>query len=310
MSRGSRAVAAVQFKAGSAAEKRNRSSVDGSRARSAAISGLIACGLLVGGAGGIGVAVAFAGPGSDGGQGRGQDSGSKGGGSGRGDGHHGGHDHGGHDHGDGCGGGGGGGGSVRGGSGSVKPRFTSPIGGGRAGGGGGIPSPTGTRPGLTSPSNQTGGPGPSVEHEAAEHEAVASDGGGVVPSTGIGLAPIPIGLPMVMLAPPAVDVAIRPVPPPQSAPQVGPRAPGREPPTGRETAPTAPVGRAAVPDSFRAGYPEYLRSARMVEVVGLAVPGVAGILALTAVGGLVGYRQAKTGLAVRAAGTVRFLHPR
>ncbi len=55
------------------------------------------------------------------------------------------------------------------------------------------------------------------------------------------------------------------------------------------------------------GYPEYLREAKTGEVAALAVPGVVGLLALTAFGGVVGYRQARAGHLVRAAGTARFL---
>jgi hypothetical protein len=39
----------------------------------------------------------------------------------------------------------------------------------------------------------------------------------------------------------------------------------------------------------------------------VAVPGVTGILVLTSAGGLVGYRQARAGHAVRASGTARFI---
>ena len=46
----------------------------------------------------------------------------------------------------------------------------------------------------------------------------------------------------------------------------------------------------------------------MAELAGVALPGLAGIFGLTALGGLVGYRQAKAGHAVRTAGTARFLH--
>ncbi|MUL76210.1 hypothetical protein [Mycolicibacterium sp. CBMA 226] len=44
---------------------------------------------------------------------------------------------------------------------------------------------------------------------------------------------------------------------------------------------------------FRPGYPEYLRAAGLSEVAAVAVPGFAGIITLTAAGGLVGYRQAR-----------------
>ncbi|MBN9633687.1 MAG: hypothetical protein J0H22_00370 [Actinobacteria bacterium] len=44
---------------------------------------------------------------------------------------------------------------------------------------------------------------------------------------------------------------------------------------------------------FRPGYPDYLRAAGLSEVAAVAVPGFAGIITLTAAGGLVGYRQAR-----------------
>jgi hypothetical protein len=45
----------------------------------------------------------------------------------------------------------------------------------------------------------------------------------------------------------------------------------------------------------------------MGEVALLALPGFAGILALTALGGVVGYRQAKAGHVVRTVRTNRFM---
>jgi hypothetical protein len=48
----------------------------------------------------------------------------------------------------------------------------------------------------------------------------------------------------------------------------------------------------AAPD-FRPGYPDYLRAAGLSEVAAVAVPGFAGIVTLTAAGGMVGYRQAR-----------------
>ncbi|QZT62640.1 hypothetical protein [Mycolicibacterium austroafricanum] len=80
-----------------------------------------------------------------------------------------------------------------------------------------------------------------------------------------------------------------------------------EPTPPRQLSP-APVGRdLAVPASVnRAGYGDYLRSAGISQVAALAVPGLAGILILTGVGGYVGYRQAKAGQGVRASGIARF----
>jgi hypothetical protein len=57
---------------------------------------------------------------------------------------------------------------------------------------------------------------------------------------------------------------------------------------------------------FRQGYPQYLRSARVAEVAVVAIPGIAGLLALTASGGVIGYRQANSGRFLRA-DAARFL---
>jgi hypothetical protein len=72
------------------------------------------------------------------------------------------------------------------------------------------------------------------------------------------------------------------------------------PMTSGASAPPPPAG-------IRLGYAPYLQQADTGQIAALALPGVAGIVALTAIGGLVGYRQAKSGLAVRAVGTSRFL---
>ncbi|MCA4721505.1 hypothetical protein H8Z58_01440 [Mycolicibacterium fortuitum] len=56
---------------------------------------------------------------------------------------------------------------------------------------------------------------------------------------------------------------------------------------------------AAIPVAFRAGYTDYLRTANTKEIAAVALPGVTGMMALTGLGGLVGYRQAKAGRTVR-----------
>lgn len=58
--------------------------------------------------------------------------------------------------------------------------------------------------------------------------------------------------------------------------------------------------------AFRQGYPQYLRSARIAELAVVAIPGVAGLLVLTASGGVLGYRQANAGRFVRS-DAARFL---
>ena len=53
-----------------------------------------------------------------------------------------------------------------------------------------------------------------------------------------------------------------------------------------------------IPDSFRAGYSEYLRSATTSDILVAALPGVAGIAGFSIVGAYAGYRRAR---AVQAA---------
>ncbi len=57
-------------------------------------------------------------------------------------------------------------------------------------------------------------------------------------------------------------------------------------------------GAGRIPDSFRVGYAEYLRSATTSDLLVAALPGVAGIAGFTLIGAYAGYRQAR---AVQAA---------
>jgi hypothetical protein len=114
-------------------------------------------------------------------------------------------------------------------------------------------------------------------------------------------------LPLIGLPPSAAPGGVGPGPRvelPRGAPEVKtePLKTSREPmpgPLGRDISP---------PASFRAGYSEYLRTAGVTQMAALALPGVGGILLLTASGGFIGYRQAKVGHAVRTEGIARFLH--
>ena len=120
------------------------------------------------------------------------------------------------------------------------------------------------------------------------------------------IAPVPVPVPVPVLVVPGPAAAPQPAvpPPPPPAPTADRPAADADVAAGRDDdRRAAPV----VPAAFRAGYPDYLRTAAMTEIAGLALTGAAGLLGLTAAGGLVGYRQAKAGHAVRAAGTARFL---
>lgn len=107
-----------------------------------------------------------------------------------------------------------------------------------------------------------------------------------------------------------VPAAPQPAAAPPSAPLGGPMPPGPPPPPPPPPTPAVkpavkPV--AAQPDPPRIGYPDYIRDATVAQIAALALAGAAGLGALTGAGGVVGYRQAKAGFALRAAGTARFL---
>lgn len=99
-----------------------------------------------------------------------------------------------------------------------------------------------------------------------------------------------------------------PPPPPgtaaASAPPAAPPAPAAVPAAAPAEAPKV-VAPQLIP--LRAGYPGYLKDATWPEIAALALTGAAGLAALAGAGGFVGYRQAKAGFALRAAGTARFL---
>lgn len=161
--------------------------------------------------------------------------------------------------------------------------------------GGGSGGLIGTLPRTVPPPGEPGEPG--------EPPVVSAEHGTVGPA---GLEPAPVQMPPLIGLPPTLEAPLRPAGPNTEA---GPRGgPGRESPATRERPPATSTGAGTeVPPSTRVGYPEYLRDAKIGEVAALALPGFAGLLALTGLGGFLGYRQAKAGHVVRAAGTTRFM---
>lgn len=114
----------------------------------------------------------------------------------------------------------------------------------------------------------------------------------------------PVTLPVIVAPPAAIGGAASGPGEPRQAPSA---VAGAAPLQVREPQPAGLGGITLPPASFRIGYSEYLRSAGLPQLLVLAVPGVAGMLVLTAVGGLVGYRQARAGHAVRTGVTARFV---
>lgn len=113
--------------------------------------------------------------------------------------------------------------------------------------------------------------------------------------------------------PPPADIALAGMdlpqapPAPSPSPLPGPGVTNQAPQP--HSAPPPPKGATPLsePVAYRAGYSDYLRNAGMAQITSLALPGIAGILLVTAGGGFVGYRQARAGHVIRAEGIARFL---
>jgi hypothetical protein len=134
----------------------------------------------------------------------------------------------------------------------------------------------------------------------------------VGPGVGIASAEIPvapIALPVIVAPPAAIPGGAVPRGLPTEPVPAAPRGSAAEPPVGRQAPPAETLSNiSAPPASYRAGYAEYLRNAGISQVAALAVPGLIGMVILTGLGGLVGYRQAKAGHAVRTGRAARFVN--
>lgn len=135
---------------------------------------------------------------------------------------------------------------------------------------------------------------PDVQTQPAAFVVPATD----APAVALG-APILAAVPAAS-APPIAAAAPLAVPPP-AAPVIRPPAPqAMLIPTTSAPGPGSPLAPAdslgpptTVPDSFRAGYDEYLRAATTVDLIAVTLPGVAGIAGFTLTGAFAGYRQAQ-----------------
>jgi len=172
------------------------------------------------------------------------------------------------------------------------------------GGGGrpvGVPRPGGlSRPGVGGPASR-----PPAD-DPFDPDILDAIPGATLPAAG---AAEPISVPVL-----AVPAAAAPVPAPSgSVPSVVPgenylgTPPARRP--SPQPAPAVdPVPGGPAKSSFRLGYGETLRSAGTSQLAALALPGVVGILILTAAGGFLGYRQARASQAVRGRSGTRFIN--
>ncbi|MDT5244771.1 MAG: hypothetical protein QOD36_2147 [Mycobacterium sp.] len=165
-------------------------------------------------------------------------------------------------------------------------------------------------------------PGPAFRTQEEGPPVADSGGGGVDPlSTGVAAEPPVLRAPIVIAPPPIprlpASAPVAPLgtsaeaPPAQvvaaDAVAVGARAPvirGSLPPTAEP-----PTG-SLTPMSGQAtrlGYPRYLRNPTVGELAAVALPGAAGLLFFTFSGGFIGYRQANSARFIRAQGAERFL---
>jgi hypothetical protein len=178
-----------------------------------------------------------------------------------------------------------------------EPEPPPGAGGGSGGGQSGRPTgrpqmPTTQVPSLLRPGNTPSQP------DVIDAEA----GVGVTASD---TAVAPIALPIIAALPGGASPRGLPTGPAPGSP----RSSAAEPAAGRHAAPAEAVSNAgAPPTSYRTGYTDRLRSAGISQVAAVAAPGLAGMLILTGLGGLIGYRQAKAGRAVRTGGAARFVN--
>ncbi|MBX7430988.1 hypothetical protein JDV09_02505 [Mycobacterium sp. Y57] len=145
-------------------------------------------------------------------------------------------------------------------------------------------------------------------------DPVRPDAIDTVPGIGVGaggVAGAPMSAPLVVAGPigPAAGAGLPAAGAGSPGLPAAPRQASATPPQARQSAPATAGANVRVPAaSYRVGYGEYLRTAGMSQVAALALPGLAGILVLTGAGGLLGYRQAKAGHAVRTIGIARFMN--
>jgi hypothetical protein len=160
-------------------------------------------------------------------------------------------------------------------------------------------------------------PTPTFRILEEEPSVVDADGAGATPltsgSSDLPVLQAPVVVPQIRVAVPRPFTGSAPaVPRAPSASSAGARAPEPRgsvaqpgsmpaeqlPPSGS----TASMGSPAP----REGYPRYLRTARVNQMAAVALPGLAGLIAITASGGVIGYRQANSGRYLRTE-AARFL---
>lgn len=119
-----------------------------------------------------------------------------------------------------------------------------------------------------------------------------------LPAT-VAVAPVPV-----VLAPP-VPVVLPPLPAADGLPSA-PSVPAIALPKVQPPPADLPTER-SMPESFRVGYVDYLRTASTAELLLAALPGIVGLMLVTAAGGVVGFRQARAAQTLPSPQIARFL---
>jgi hypothetical protein len=143
-----------------------------------------------------------------------------------------------------------------------------------------------------------------LEEEPSVVDADGADGATPLASGSSDLPVLqaPVAIPRVRVVAPrpisgsAPAVARAPSAGSTGAPLPEPRGPVAQPGSmPAETLPPSGSTAAMGTPAPREGYPRYLRSARVNQMAAVALPGLAGLIAITASGGVIGYRQANSG---------------
>ncbi len=188
-------------------------------------------------------------------------------------------------------------------TGGATPAPSAVLSGG-GGGGGAAGAPTngnlGRAPGLapvpTAPSSRT------IVIRSTPPKAPAAPAAPIAAPPAAPIAPPPA--PVVAPPGPVVSVPL-PAAPPVAAPPAAPNAPVLPVPS--EPPAAQPHSVPALPDSFRLGYADYLRTASTSDLLFAVLPGLAGMLLMTAAGGAVGVRQARAAQTLPSPQIARFL---
>ncbi|OBC08995.1 hypothetical protein A5784_06355 [Mycobacterium sp. 852013-50091_SCH5140682] len=147
---------------------------------------------------------------------------------------------------------------------------------------------------------------PAQSAPQAQSPALAS------PAAPVVAAPVPavVPPPMVVLPLPPLPEIAAPAPSEGAGRHAAPPA---APSTSHVTAPStqspkhaAPTIK-AIPETFRIGYADYLRVSSTTDLVFAVLPGLAGMVLLTAAGGAVGFRQARAARTLPPQQIARFL---